>query len=168
MTNKIPILLSNLNFDYDLIYELILLNKSITKVSQSNLYEILFKSKLFEDVFEIIKYTLTQNYQENFDCYVQNLQGYISNEENNQKIQLNKNQIKDYLIIPPKYSFILPTNNEIKIELIDNIYELNKGNVLIFNTQDFLSDKSENINNVCLIGTISNDINNFIKNKTLL
>ena len=59
----------------------IILNKNLTNISPSNMYEILFDSESFDEIFNIVLQKLKEFTNQNFDTYVKNIWGYIQNDD---------------------------------------------------------------------------------------
>ena len=142
----------------------ILLNKQLTNISPSNMYEILFDCENFDKIFNIFLKELKEETNKNFDVYVKNMWGYIQNETDNQPINLIRN-FKNQIIIPSEYSFIYSIKSNItsvfikKENDIQNII-LNKGDMLIFKTSDFIKEESDLQNRIALVGSVSEMIDN--------
>jgi hypothetical protein len=138
----------------------ILLNKELTNISPSNMYEILFDCENFDNIFNIFLEKIKENTTDNFDVYVKNMWGYIKNENETKSIDFNIN-FKNQIIIPSNYSFIyLIKSNTTNIDLkkenghIETI-SLNEGDLLIFKTKDFLNDECGGVNRIALLGSIA-------------
>lgn len=138
----------------------IMLNKELTNISPSNMYEILFDCDNFDNIFNIFLEKVKENTNENFDVYVKNMWGYIKNENETKSIDFNIN-FKNQIIIPSNYSFIyLIKSNNTNIDLkkengdIETI-SLNEGDLLIFKTKDFLNDECGDVNRIALLGSIA-------------
>jgi len=74
----------------------IILNKELTNISPSNMYEILFDCENFDNIFNIFLQKIKENTTDSFDVYVKNMWGYIKNENETKSIDFNinfKNQI---------------------------------------------------------------------------
>lgn len=142
----------------------ILLNKELTNISPSNMYEILFDSQNFDNIFNIFLKRLKEEVNENFNVYIKNMWGYIQKDKNDDAINFNMN-FKNQIAISSKYSFICPIKaNETIISLkkennIQNII-LNKGDMLLFKTSDFVKEESDSKERIVLVGSISNIIQN--------
>jgi len=138
----------------------ILLNKELTNISPSNMYEILFDCENFDNIFNIFLQKIKENTTDSFDVYVKNMWGYIKNENETKSIDFNIN-FKNQIIIPSNYSFIyLIKSNNTNIDLkkengdIETI-SLNEGDLLIFKTKDFLNDECGDVNRIALLGSIA-------------
>jgi hypothetical protein len=139
----------------------IILNKNLTNISPSNMYEILFDSENFDKILNIVLQKITETTNTEFDVYVKNMWGYIQNTEETKSIDFNIN-FKNQIIIPSNYSFIYivesnTTNIHLKktngdIELVT----LNEGDLLIFKTEDFVNDESIDVDRIVLVGSIAN------------
>jgi hypothetical protein len=151
--------LTNINSE-DLKWDIIL-NKNLTNISPSNMYEILFDSENFDKILNIVLQKITETTNTEFDVYVKNMWGYIQNTEETKSIDFNIN-FKNQIIIPSNYSFIYivesnTTNIHLKktngdIELVT----LNEGDLLIFKTEDFVNDESIDVDRIVLVGSIAN------------
>ena len=147
----------------------IILNKNLTNISPSNMYEILFDSENFNKILNIVLQKITETTNTEFDVYVKNMWGYIQNTEETKSIDFNIN-FKNQITIPSNYSFIYivesnTTNIHLKkpngdIELVT----LNKGDLLIFKTEDFVNDESIDVDRIALVGSIAN----VVKNKQII
>lgn len=161
---------TNINLDkLDLYQSDILLNKELTNISPSNMYEILFDCENFEEIFGIILNELKEKTNENFDVYVKNMWGYIQTNEEPNQINFNIN-FKNQITIPSEYSFIYLIKGNItsiflkKDDNIQNII-LTKGDMLIFKTTDFIKDESDTTDRVVILGSISK-VENIVKTIT--
>ena len=65
----------------------IILNKNLTNISPSNMYEILFDSESFDEIFNIVLQKLKEFTNQNFDTYVKNIWGYIQNDDDLSKFR---------------------------------------------------------------------------------
>ena len=146
----------------------IILNKDLTNISTSNMYEILFDSQSFGNIFNTVLQKLKEITNENFSVYVKNMWGFIQTESKNEPLYLTYH-LKDELSIKPKYTFIyvikcvetiLQVNNE-KIVMKD-------GDLIIFDSKNTVEDKSIDTNKIILIGSISNDLYECKNEKKLL
>lgn len=152
--------LTNINSDNLDSYESdIMLNKKLTNISTSNMYEILFDCENFDKILNIVLDTIKTETNDNLDVYVKNLWGYIQDNQNTNKIQFDKN-FKSQVSIPSKYSFIYAIkslNTNFYLKLDDGAIEkitINDGDILIFDTDIFSKDKSDNQNRIFLVGSI--------------
>jgi hypothetical protein len=143
------------------ISEQIFLNKNITIVSPSNLYELLLTSNEIKLITTEVINLLKENTDEGFETYCKNLWGYIQHDENPELINLKPHIYDGGVILKPKWSFIyfLKTRNSILkfkngIELIPEV-----GEIILFTNDIFLSDLSEDKDRLCLIGSITNEMN---------
>jgi hypothetical protein len=142
----------------------ILLNRELTNISPSNMYEILFDSQSFGNIFNTVLQKLKEITNENFSVYVKNMWGYIQNTEETKSINFDIN-FKNQITIPSNYSFIYVVESNITnvhltktngdIELVS----LNKGDLLIFKTEDFINDESIDVNRIVLVGSIAKVVN---------
>ena len=143
----------------------IILNKNLTNISPSNMYEILFDSENFDKILNIVLQKITETTNTEFDVYVKNMWGYIQNTEETKSIDFNIN-FKNQITIPSNYSFIyIVESNKTNIHLKKingdiELVSLNEGDLLIFKTEDFVNDESIDINRIALVGSIANIVNN--------
>ena len=135
----------------------IILNKNLTNISPSSMYEILFDSESFDEIFNIVLQKLKEFTNQNFDTYVKNIWGYIQNDED--FINFNMN-FKDQISIMPEYSFIHLVNSEntgVFLKNENDVVEkinLNEGEILIFKTKNFLNEVSQNKKRIALVGSL--------------
>jgi len=138
----------------------ILLNKNLTNASSSNMYEILFDCKNFDEVFDAFLKELRENENEDFEVYVKNMWGYVQSDSETGLIKFNRN-FKDQIIIPSKYSFIyavkMPdTTVHLNVdEELNRQVTLKEGDLLVFKTEDFIKEESTSKNRIALIGSIA-------------
>ena len=143
----------------------IMLNKNLTNTSPSNMYEILFDSQSFDDIFNVVLQKLKEITNENFSVYVKNMWGYIQNTEEKKSIDFDIN-FKNQITIPSNYSFIyVVESNTTNIHLTKTngdieLVSLNERDLLIFKTKDFVNDESIDVNRIVLVGSIANVVNN--------
>lgn len=151
----------------------ILLNKKLTNISPSNMYEILFDCENFDKIFNIFLKELKEDTNRNSDVYVKNMWGYIQNEKDDQSINLIGN-FKNQIIIPSEYSFIYFIKSETTNIYLKNknnkieIADINAGDILIFNTNEFVEDKSKDKERIALIGSISFNIEDMSQIKSTI
>ena len=135
----------------------IILNKDLTNISSSNMYEILFDSESFDEIFNIVLQKLKEFTNKNFDTYVKNMWGYIQNDDDFINFKMN---FKDQVSIRPEYSFIYLANSENTDVLLkdeNDVVEkinLNEGEILIFKTKNFLNEVSQNKKRIALVGSL--------------
>lgn len=157
-----PIHIKNFEIDLSLLGKQILLNREITLTNSSNLYEILYQSDNFKKLTNTIIKHINSEVNENFDCYIKSLYSYVHDEINKNKLVFNKKQLKEGLRPSPKYSFIFVVESKMDIILnhknINKNYSLSEGELLIFNTKDFMEDISSDNFRLVVAGSISNDI----------
>jgi len=133
----------------------ILLNKHLTNISPSNMYEILFDSEAFDEVLDTVLKKLTEQTQSNFDAYVKNMWGYIQSIDEPEFINFNRN-FKDQIIIPSEYSFIYAVKMpDTAIHLKTGKVDLQDGDLLVFKTENFLHDETKATDRIALVGSIS-------------
>jgi hypothetical protein len=151
----------------------ILLNKDITNLSKTNMYDILFGSNTFNEILNEVLKTIENQTLEDFTIIVKNLWGYIQTNDDSNIINIGK-KIIDGILPISKYSFILLVeSNETKFHLksINGLVSevtLNVGEILIFKTENFISDVSNIQNRIALIGSITNDIGGDIMKKSFI
>jgi hypothetical protein len=152
--------LTNVDFNDLQSYESdIILNKKLTNVSTSNMYEILFNCDNFDKIFNIVLDAIKKETNDNLDVYVKNMWGYLQDDINFSKIQFDKN-FKSQVSVPSKYSFIFGIksfNTNFYLKSADGVVEkiiVNDGDILIFDTHTFTNDESDNQNRIFLIGSI--------------
>jgi hypothetical protein len=121
------------------------------------MYEILFDSDSFDEIFNIVLQKLKEFTNQNFDTYVKNMWGYIQNDDD--FINFNMD-FKDQVSIMPEYSFIYLVNSKntdvcLKDEngVIQKV-KLNEGEILIFKTKNFLNEVSQNKKRIALVGSL--------------
>lgn len=160
--------------DNDVIINEIILNKRITTKSQTNMYEILFKSKSISKIFDVVINALKNKTKENYDVYIKNMWGYIQTTFDNTPIIVDK-KIIDGISPMSKYSFIYCAKSDNTIIDLKSIndeilhIELNVGNVIIFKTDSFIKDTSTSLDRILVVGSITNEIeSNFAKTISLI
>lgn len=135
----------------------IILNKDLTNISSSNMYEILFDSESFDEIFNIVLQKLKEVTNQNFETYVKNMWGYIQNDDD--FINFNMD-FKDQVSIRPEYSFIYlinSKNTDVCLKDENDVIEkvkLNEGEILIFKTKNFLNELSQNKKRIALVGSL--------------
>jgi len=138
----------------------IILNKELTNKVYSNMYEILFDCKNFTNILDSTLKNIQEHTKENFDTYVKNMWGYVQDDTRKESISF-KRTFKDQLIILPKYSFIyLVDSSETHVHLsvdeeLNRQVTLNPGDLLIFETKDFIGEESTSENRIALVGSIA-------------
>ncbi len=138
----------------------ILLNKNLTNKSYCNMYEILFDCKNFTSTLDSVLKNIQEHAKENFDTYVKNMWGYVQDSTRKESINF-KRTFKDQLTILPKYSFIylidsLETYVHLSVdEELNRQVTLNPGDLLIFETKDFIKDEFTSENRIALVGSIA-------------
>lgn len=131
------------------------LNKYLTNISPSNMYEILFDSEAFNKVLNTVLEKLTEQTQSNFDVYVKNMWGYVQSRDEPGFINFSRS-FKDQIIIPSEYSFIYAVKTpDTTIHLKTEKVNLQNGDLLIFKTEDFLQDESETVDRIALVGSVA-------------
>jgi hypothetical protein len=151
----------------DNLYNEILLNKKITKVSTTNLYEILINSDELKLITKNVIENIKNTSDENFNVFCKNLWGYIQTSDEPELIKINS-LIHDAIFIKPKWSFFyfIETKNttlqfKIGLKEIELIPEPNE--LIIFPTKFFMKDNCIETGRIVLVGSISNNI---IKSET--
>lgn len=146
-------------------YELdILLNKNLTNISSSNMYEILFDCENFNEIFNLVLDEIKKTKNDDFSVYVKNMWGYIQNSSEPNGINFDIN-FKNQITIPSEYSFIYLIKSNVtsiflkKDDVIQNII-LNEGELVIFKTNAFLKDNYFYKDRIALIGSISKVVEN--------
>jgi len=135
----------------------IILNKNLTNISSSNMYEILFDSDSFDKILNMVLEKLKEFTNQNFDTYVKNMWGYIQNDDDFINFKM---PFKDQVSIMPEYSFIYLVNSEntyIFLKNENDIIEkisLNEGEILIFKTKNFLNEVPQNKKRIALVGSL--------------
>ena len=135
----------------------IILNKDLTNISSSNMYEILFDSESFDEIFNIVLQKLKEFTNKNFDTYVKNMWGYIQNDDDFINFDM---AFKDQVSIMPEYSFIYLVNSkntDVCLKDENDVIEkvnLNEGEILIFKTNSFLNEVSQNKKRIALVGSL--------------
>lgn len=162
--------LTNINYDKLQSYENdILLNKKLTNISPSNMYEILFNCPNFNTIFDLFLNEIKKTSKDLFDVYVKNMWGYIQTSNDTTAINFT-NQFKSQVTISSEYSFIYLIKSNISSIFIKNDKNiqniiLTPGDLLIFKTSDFIKDENDTNDRIALIGSISNikNINKVVK-----
>jgi hypothetical protein len=138
----------------------IILNKELTNKVYSNMYEILFDCKNFTSILDSTLKNIQEHTKENFDTYVKNMWGYVQDSTRKEGIDF-KRTFKDQLTILPKYSFIyLVDSFETCVHLsvdeeLNRQVTLNPGDLLIFETKDFIEDEFTSEDRIALVGSIA-------------
>ena len=159
--------------DVDVVFDEIILNKSITMKSKTNMYEVLFQSKCISKIFDTIINILKNETNEDFDVYIKTIWGYVQTTIDNRCIIIDK-KLKDELSPKGKYSFIycIKADNTL-ISLKDkneNVVDtqLKDGNLIIFKTDNFVKDESTSLDRVLLVGSLTNEIVRNIPKKIII
>jgi hypothetical protein len=149
----------------------ILLNKSLINISKNNMYEILFNSTNFDNLLNIVLKNIKEQTNDNFDVFIKNMWGYIRNDDDLIRFNI---PIKDELSIKPKYSFIYVIDSEETLIYIKNEigvvekFTLKIGELLIFETNNFIEEICNDKHRIILIGSITNDLTEYEIEKKLL
>lgn len=152
---KLPVSLLELEKD-------IFLNRTITNISPSNMYEIIFTSKNFVFVEKNILDHIKKITNKKFDVYVKNFWGYVQDKIDVSFVSINKTKIKEGIITQPNYSFVLPIKGSFQILLKNKIEEqlifVSPGEACVFNTENFIEHIGEIENRIAIIGSISDNL----------
>jgi hypothetical protein len=149
----------------------ILLNKSLINISKNNMYEILFNTTNFDYLLNIVLENIKKQTNDNFDVFIKNMWGYIRNDDDLIKFDV---PIKDELSIKPKYSFVYVIDSEetsiyIKNEIgVVEKFNLKIGELLIFETNNFIEEICNDKHRIILTGSITNDLTEYEIEKKLL
>lgn len=151
--------LTDLNLNLTQFEADILLNKSLTNVSPTNMYEILFDCDNFNRVFNVALEEIKNYTGNDLEVYVKNMWGYVQTTKRNEDINLNidfKNQVS----VDSEYSFIYLVKSLETYVHLDNSDELieqanlNQGEMLIFKTKDFIKEESTDRSRIALVGSM--------------
>lgn len=146
----------------------ILLNKKLTNISDSNMYDILFDSENFDEIINLVLKKITDNTNEDFSVYVKNMWGYVQTETENQLFNI-AHYLKEELSIKPKYSFVFVIeSNEMTLQIKNENISMNSGDLIIFSSENFVADKSTDKNRIILIGSLTNNLQEDKNQKKLL
>lgn len=146
----------------------ILLNKKLTNISDSNMYDILFDSENFDEIINLVLKKITDNINEDFSVYVKNMWGYVQTETENQLFNI-AHYLKEELSIKPKYSFVFVIeSNEMTLQIKNENISMNSGDLIIFSSENFVADKSTDKNRIILIGSLTNNLQEDKNQKKLL
>ena len=149
----------------------ILLNKILINISKNNMFEILFNSTNFDNLLNIVLKNIKEQTNDNFDVFIKNMWGYIRNDDDLIRFNI---PIKDELSIKPKYSFIYVIDSEETLIYIKNEigvvekFTLKIGELLIFETNNFIEEICNDKHRIILIGSITNDLTVYEIEKKLL
>jgi hypothetical protein len=137
----------------------VLLNKSLTNVSPTNMYEILFDCDNFDKILNVALEEIKNYTGNDLEVYVKNMWGYVQTTKRNESINFNidfKNQVS----VDSEYSFIYPVKSlETYVHLDDSDelvrqVSLNEGEMLIFKTKNFIKEECTDGNRIALVGSI--------------
>jgi hypothetical protein len=146
----------------------IMLNKSLTNISPTNMYEILFNSENFDKIIDLVLMEIINVTKEDFSVYVKNMWGFVQNELENYQID-KISHLKKELWVKPKYTFMYVVKSfETILEFVDKDIIIKEGDLIIFDNEKFIADKSKDINRVILIGSLTNNLYNDNSQKKLL
>ena len=102
----------------------IILNKDLTNISTSNMYEILFDCEDFDTIVNLVLKKIIDITNEDFSVYVKNMWGFIQTESKNEPLYLTYH-LKDELSIKPKYTFIYV------IKCVETILQVNNEKIVM-------------------------------------
>lgn len=146
----------------------ILLNKKLTNISPSNMYEILFDSDNFNKILNIVLEMIKKEANLNFDVFVKNMWGYIQNSQENKVIDFNRN-FKDQLSISSDYSFVyIIKSSKTVLFFKEEKIILNESDLLIFRTEDFVKDEFDDQDRIILVGSIAQILNEVVPIKKVM
>lgn len=136
---------------------------------KNNIYDIIFNCNNFSIITDFVLNIIKEKTNENFDIYIKNLQSYIQTSTHPSPIIFDKTLKKGIKPIS-KYSFILMLDSEnTNLYLTPNKNKINlkNGELIIFNTNDFIKDEFDIPNRIALIGSLTNEleITNIVKSK---
>lgn len=133
-----------------------------------NRYDIIFESLSINTVVSSFINSVEKVFEENLNIHVKLIQSYIQTIDNPSPILFSK-VIKREIKPTAKYSFIF------FIDPGDTLLEFSYGNVIplqgdliIFKTYDFIRDTSDSSDRIALLGSITNEINYKLLNKTII
>jgi hypothetical protein len=133
-----------------------------------NRYDIIFESPDINMVINSFINNIEKTFEEDFSIHVKLIQSYIQTVDNSSPILFSK-VIKREIKPTAKYSFIF------FIEPKDTLLEFSYGNVkpligdlIIFKSHEFIKDNSNSSDRIALLGSITNDINYKLPNKTII
>ncbi len=158
--------LRNVDLENIKLYESdIMLNKSLTNKSPSNMYEILFDSENFYKIISLVLEQIINTTNEDYNVYVKNMWGFVQNEIENQPLNITSSllsspwAIKEELSIKAKYTFIYIIKSfETILKFNGEDIVMREGDLIIFDNENFIADKSKDINRVILIGSLTNNL----------
>lgn len=152
--------LININLDLLKCEADILLNKNLTNVSPTNMYEILFDCASFDTVFNIALEEVKNYLGNSLDVYAKNMWGYVQTVKRNEDINFNID-FKNQILVAAEYSFLYPVRaleTHVTLDAGDELLKqvsLNQGEMLIFKTKDFVKEESANRSRIVLVGSIT-------------
>ena len=158
------------SIDLDLLEDDIILNFKHIK-PEFNKCSLWVESDEFSKIVEVILDKLKKETKENFDVYVKSIFTCVE-EGTQEKIEFTK-QLKNGINSLSKYSFIFFTKSfDSKVLLkFDNMISevtLHDGDLLIFKTENFLSDISQTPKRMGIYGSLTNEIIPITTNKNLI
>lgn len=133
-----------------------------------NRYDIIFESGNINTIISSFINNVEKIFKEDFSVHVKLIQSYIQTVDNPSPILFSK-VIKREIKPTAKYSFIFFTDPG------DTLLEFSYGNVkpsigdlIIFKSHDFIRDTSTSSDRIALLGSITNEINYKLPNKTII
>jgi hypothetical protein len=159
------------NIDLSDIENDIILNSNVVK-TQFGKQVLMIHTDSFLELFKIILSNLSVETGEPFDEYVKSSFTFIETENSGEIIKFNK-QLKSDINLISKYSFIYLTksfNTKILLKLgtTPSEIEINDGDLLLFKTEDFVSDTSLTPERIGVFGSLANLISNDNLKKTII
>ena len=159
------------NIDLSDIENDIILNSNVVK-TQFGKQVLMIHTDSFLELFKIILSNLSIETGEPFDEYVKSSFTFIETENSGEIIKFNK-QLKSDINLISKYSFIYLTksfNTKILLKLgtTPNEIEISDGDLLLFKTEDFISDTSLTPERIGVFGSLTNLISNDNLKKTII
>ena len=159
------------NIDLSDIENDIILNYNVVK-TQFGKQVLMIHTDSFLELFKIILSNLSIETGEPFDEYVKSSFTFIETENSGEIIKFNK-QLKSDINLISKYSFIYLTksfNTKILLKLGTtlNEIEISDGDLLLFKTEDFISDTSLTPERIGVFGSLTNLISNDNLKKTII
>lgn len=164
---------SYLNIDNTTLGEQLFKNKQITKVSPSNSYEMLLTSNQIKEIVSNVIDLIESHYNQKIEIYIKNLWGYIQNNDELQNLTINPFIYNEGISIKPKWSFLYfveTDTSKIKFNINSDFLEINfkKGELVVFESDYFVKDMSNDTNRIVLVGSITNSLSNTNQNKSLI
>ena len=159
------------NIDLSDIENDIRLNSEIVKM-QFNKHVLMIHSEGFSKLFKTLLSDLIIETGEPFDGYVKDIFTFIETENSGEIIKFNK-QLKNNINLISKYSFIYLTKSFgtkilLNLNTNQNEIEITDGDLLLFNTEDFVSENCLTHKRIGLCGSLTNLIPNDNLKKTFI